>query len=88
MLNNERKNLITPEKAASFIPVFISAGISIILIVFSILKAQVEKINFESANPFSFYHVITDLHNQEKQDCYGILRFPDQLYQKPVLDDL
>ena len=58
--------------------------VPIILIVFSILKAQVEKINFESANPFSFYHVITDLHNQDKQDCYGILRFPDQIYQKPV----
>ena len=28
---NKRKNLITPEKAASFIPVFISAGASILL---------------------------------------------------------
>ena len=37
MLKNERKNLITPEKAASFIPVFISAGISIILIVFFVI---------------------------------------------------
>ena len=37
MINNERKNLITPEKAASFIPVFISAGISIILIVFFVI---------------------------------------------------
>ena len=37
MFKNERKNLITPEKAASFIPVFISAGISIILIVFFVI---------------------------------------------------
>ena len=37
MSKNERKNLITPEKAASFIPVFISAGISIILIVFFVI---------------------------------------------------
>ena len=37
MLNNERKNLITPEKAASFIPVFISSGISILLIVFFVI---------------------------------------------------
>ena len=37
MLKNERKNLITPEKAASFIPVFISAGISILLIVFFVI---------------------------------------------------
>ena len=37
MLKNARKNLITPEKAASFIPVFISAGISILLIVFFVI---------------------------------------------------
>ena len=37
MLKNERKNLITPEKAASFIPVFISAGISILLIIFFVI---------------------------------------------------
>ena len=37
MIKNERKNLITPENAASFIPVFISAGISIILIVFFVI---------------------------------------------------
>ena len=37
MPNNERKNLITPEKAASFIPVFISSGISILLIVFFVI---------------------------------------------------
>ncbi len=34
---NTKKNLITPEKAASFIPIFISAGISILLIVFFVL---------------------------------------------------
>ena len=37
MLNKERKNLITPEKAAWFIPVFISSGISILLIVFFVI---------------------------------------------------
>ena len=31
---NLKKNLITPEKAAWFIPVFISSGISILLILF------------------------------------------------------
>jgi len=34
---NVRKNLITPENAASFIPVFISSGISIILIIFFVI---------------------------------------------------
>ena len=36
-----------------------------------------ERIEFSSANPFSFYHVITDLDNQIPQKVYGILRFPE-----------
>ena len=49
MLNNERKNLITPEKAASFIPVFISSGISILLIVFFVIPQYFKsnEVNFE-----------------------------------------
>ena len=49
MLNNERKNLITPEKAASFIPVFISSGISILLIVFFVIPKYFKsnEVNFE-----------------------------------------
>jgi hypothetical protein len=49
MLNKERKNLITPEKAASFIPVFISSGISILLIVFFVIPQYFKsnEVNFE-----------------------------------------
>ena len=36
-LKNNMKNLITPEKAATFIPVFISSGISILLIIFFVI---------------------------------------------------
>ena len=36
----------------------------------------VEKITFQSANPFSFHDVITDLENQEKQEVYGNLVIP------------
>ena len=36
-----------------------------------------EKIYFESANPFSFKDIITDLHNQQHHNVYGILRMPD-----------
>ena len=36
-----------------------------------------ERIVFTSANPFSFYHVITDLKNQIPQEVYGVLRFPE-----------
>ena len=35
-----------------------------------------ETIVFESANPFSFEEIITDLDNQEKQTVSGILGFP------------
>ena len=36
-LKNNSKNLITPEKAATFIPVFISSGISILIIIFFVI---------------------------------------------------
>jgi len=36
----------------------------------------VEKISFQSANPFSFNDVITNLKNQETQDVYGSLFIP------------
>ncbi len=35
--NKNMKNLITPEKAASFIPVIVSSGISILLIIFFVI---------------------------------------------------
>jgi len=43
-----------------------------------------ERIVFNSANPFSFYHVITDLDNQVTQEVYGILRFPDDIEPKKL----
>ena len=48
-LKNISKNLITPEKAASFIPVFISSGISILLIVFFVIPQYFKsnEVNFE-----------------------------------------
>ncbi len=49
MAINYRKNLITPEKAASFIPFFISSGISILLIIFFVIPQYLKsnKVNFE-----------------------------------------
>ncbi len=37
---------------------------------------QGEKIIFQSANPFSFYHIISDLDEQKSQEVYGILHIP------------
>ena len=44
-----KKNLLTPEKAASLIPVFISSGISILLIIFYVIPQYINsnKVNLE-----------------------------------------
>ena len=46
--NNKRKNLITPEKAATFIPIFISSGISILLITFFVIPKYFESVKVNS----------------------------------------
>ena len=79
--NNRKKNLITPEKAAWFIPVFISSCISILLIMFFVVPKYVKsnlvnleliglvKKKNELANLKSQYKIINqkfDKLNQEK----------------------
>ena len=51
--------------------------IAFCLLVFN-LQAQftIEKIHFESANPYSFNDIIIDLENQEKQKVFGELVIP------------
>ena len=46
---NRKDKLITPEKAASFIPVFISSGIAILLIIFFVIPQYIKsnKVNLE-----------------------------------------
>ena len=39
-------------------------------------QAGMQKIYFNSSNPFSFKDIINDLDSQEKQDVFGILRMP------------
>ena len=45
----DRKKFITPEKAASSIPVFVAAGISILLIIFFVIPKYIHstKVNLE-----------------------------------------
>ena len=40
-------------------------------------KAQEEIIRFESANPYTFNDVMTDLEDQETQEVFGVLRLPE-----------
>ena len=58
-LKNNKKNLITPENAASFIPVFISSGISILLIIFFVIPQY-----FKSAEVNSELIGLTQKKNQ------------------------
>ena len=58
-------------------------GRSLILLIwlsllFSSNVDESERVVFKSANPFSFYHIVTELEAQEEQDAYGILRMPDK----------
>jgi len=46
-------------------------------IVFSNERLMQKKIEFLTANPFSLFYIITDLENQENQNAYGNLRFPE-----------
>ncbi len=52
------------------------------LICFSTAQDNGERVQFNSANPFSFYHIITDLENQPSQEVFGILRFPKNAERK------
>ena len=51
MINSEKttKSLINPERAASFLPIFISAGISIVITTFFVIPQYIKstKVNFE-----------------------------------------
>jgi dienelactone hydrolase len=60
----------------------------IILILLCFLQVTLaddgERITFTSANPFSFYHIITDLENQDPQEVFGILRMPTGVEHKNI----
>ena len=66
--NNERKKLLTPEKAASFIPVFISSGISILLIIFFVIPQYFKsnKVDYELNSLIKKKNELNDLKSQYK----------------------
>ena len=57
-------------------------AISLLFISAAYSQNTVEKIYFESANPYSFNDVITDLENQEKQEVFGQLVIPADTVNK------
>tara|TARA_B100000161_G_scaffold87454_1_gene61214 strand:+ start:1172 stop:1837 length:666 start_codon:yes stop_codon:yes gene_type:complete len=65
---NFRKNLITPEKAAWFIPVFISSGISILLILFFVIPQYIKsnKVNLELKGLIKKKNELNSLKSQYK----------------------
>ena len=65
---NTRKNFLTPDKAASFIPVFISAGISILIIIFVVMPQYIRsnKVNFELKDLIKKKNDLDNLKSQYK----------------------
>ena len=63
-----QKNLITPEKASSFIPIFISAGISILIIIFFVMPEYIKstKVSLELNNLTKKKNDLDDLKSQYK----------------------
>lgn len=51
--------------------------LNIFLVIFFSAIFSTERITFISASPFSFQDIITNLDNQEAQEVFGILKFPD-----------
>ena len=47
-------------------------------------KAQEEIIRFDSANPYTFKDVMTDLEDQETQEVFGVLRLPEVASEKKL----
>ena len=63
-----RKEFITPEKAASFLPVFISAGVSILIIMFFVFPKYImsTKVNLELNSLIKKKNELDNLKNQYK----------------------
>ena len=55
-----------------------------VILAISIISISInsEKINFTSSNPFTFRDIILYLDENEKQEVYGILEFPEENYFK------
>ena len=57
--------------------------IIIFLLFFYNANAQkTEKIVFKSANPFALSDIITDLENQQEQEVFGKLTFPNDSFER------
>ena len=52
------------------------------LVFYNVNAQKTEKIVFKSANPFALSDIITDLKNQQKQEVFGKLTFPNDSIDK------
>tara|TARA_B100001287_G_scaffold175411_1_gene147884 strand:+ start:18616 stop:19581 length:966 start_codon:yes stop_codon:yes gene_type:complete len=52
------------------------------LFFFNLNAQKTEKIVFKSANPFALSDIITDLENQQEQEVFGKLTFPNDSFNK------
>ena len=54
----------------------------VVTILTSFIFSQSQEVSFESANPFSFKDIVTDLDNQESEEVFGNLTFPENASEK------
>ena len=54
----------------------------ILLLFFNANAQKTEKIFFKSANPFALSDIITDLENQQEQEVFGNLTFPNDSFDR------
>jgi hypothetical protein len=54
--------------------------ITFLLIFYNGNAQKTEKIVFKSANPFALSDIITDLENQQEQEVFGKLTFPNDSF--------
>ena len=57
-------------------------NIIFLLIFFNANAQKTEKIVFKSANPFALSDIITDLENQQEQEVFGKLTFPNDSFER------
>ena len=53
-----------------------------LLIVINANAQKTDKIVFKSANPFALSDIITDLENQQEQEVFGKLTFPNDSFDR------
>ena len=76
---------LTPKKGILMVKRVLSIFIISTMFQLTLAQSTGETITFQSANPFDFRDVITALEEQEEQEVFGYLTFPENTKKKKFL---